>query len=110
MVAAAGLSRTTYRTGFDVSLPTYSVLQAKVVVDRSTLTSKRRKWLLASPQVHVEPAQRRILSGLYADHRKEMVLFESCSKDGDDKICKVDGHRDNEVTTGQLFYSSNLML
>jgi len=40
MVAASGLSTSTYRTGFDVSLPTYSILQESVVTDLSYLLSR----------------------------------------------------------------------
>ena len=52
-VAAAGLSRLTYRTGFDISLPTYSILQESAVNDRALLLSKSRKWFILSPQVQV---------------------------------------------------------
>ncbi len=40
MVAAAGLAISTYRTGFDVSLPTYSILQENIIADRTSLLSR----------------------------------------------------------------------
>ena len=51
MVAAAGLATSTYRTGFDVSLPTYSILQENLVSDRSSLLSRfKLKHVLQSIQ------------------------------------------------------------
>lgn len=97
MAAAAGLSRTTYRTGFDVSLPTFSVVQ-EIAVDRPTLISKERKHLLTLPQVQVEPGQRRILSELYSDHSNEFVRLKSCAKDGFDKRCVLDGASETEAS------------
>ncbi len=88
MVAAAGLSRLTYRTGFDISLPTFSILQENVV-DRSVILSKRRKWFLFSPQVHVEPILRPILSELCQNHYDQFAKLSDCSNEGNDKKCTL---------------------
>ena len=88
MVAAAGLSRLTYRTGFDISLPTFSVLQENVV-DRSVVLSKRRKWFLFSPQVYVEPILRPILYELCQNHPDQFAKLSDCSNEGNDKKCTL---------------------
>ena len=97
MVAAAGLSRASYRTGFDVSLPTFSVVQ-EIDVDRPLLISRERKSLLALPQFHLDPSQRKILSELYSDHPTNFVRFKSCTKDGTDKRCTMEGAAGREVS------------
>jgi len=87
-----------YRTGFDISLPTYSIIQETP----SRTISKR--WLLTVPQKMVRQDQKLSLQMGSQNSTKNISFVESCDEKN---ICKIGG---TEVSYSEAFESSTFCL
>jgi glucuronyl/N-acetylglucosaminyl transferase EXT2 len=94
MVAGSGMDDTTYRSGFDVSLPTFSpFVQLKPVLLKDF---KRRRWTLLSSQINARPDIRRTLDNALAREKGDVLVLSKCkpqfdSKDDDVRCDKKTG-------------------
>ncbi len=88
MVAGAGMDDTTYRSGFDISLPTFSpFVQLKPVLRKS---HESRKWTMISSQINVRPDLRVVLNRQLRREKSFLNLAkcpEHFSSKNDDTRC-----------------------
>ena len=72
MVAGAGIDDTAYRSGFDISLPTFSpFVQLKPALQKEI---KRRRWTLLSSQINARPQLRAVVDGVLRKEKDVLVL------------------------------------
>ncbi|KAL2712257.1 exostosin-2 [Vespula squamosa] len=74
MIAGAGLSTLTYRSGFDISLPVYSSFLSNF----NRNIKIKRIWLLMSSQININSAFEQDLIELKSSFPKEILLLGPC--------------------------------
>ncbi|KAI4504281.1 hypothetical protein M0802_000752 [Mischocyttarus mexicanus] len=74
MIAGAGLSTLTYRSGFDISLPVYSPF----LVNYNRNNKVKRTWLLMSSQININSIFEQDLIELKSSFPKEILLLGPC--------------------------------
>ncbi|XP_015584930.1 exostosin-2 [Cephus cinctus] len=74
MIAGAGMSSLTYRSGFDISLPVYSPLTANL----NPGSFSTRKWLILSSQININSAFEQDLMELKTTFPNDIMVFGSC--------------------------------
>ena len=93
MVAGAGIDDATYRSGFDISLPTFSpFVQLKPALQKEI---KRRRWTLLSSQINARPDLKTIVDG-FLRKEKDVLVLSKCpaplgSKDEDVRCADLSG-------------------
>lgn len=74
MIAGAGLSTLTYRSGFDISLPVYSPF----VTNLNSNGNSKRVWLLMSTQININSAFEQDLMELKSSFPREILVLGPC--------------------------------
>ena len=92
MVAGAGMDDSAYRSGFDISLPTFSpFVQLKPALQKEI---QRRRWTLLSSQINASPGLKEVVESVLQKENDVLVLSKCPalfdSKD-DDVRCAEDG-------------------
>ncbi|XP_043269828.1 exostosin-2 [Venturia canescens] len=74
MIAGAGSSSLTHRTGFDISIPVYSSL----MMDSRKSTFHSRTWLVVLSQININEAFEHDFIELQATHPNDVLLVGPC--------------------------------
>ncbi len=96
MVAASGLSTFSFRSGLDIALPTYSLLQEKPVRLRA---AKFRSHLITASEDRVHSKFASLIKDLKS-HDRAAVLRHCHDKDVNDEVrCDAKGNRQDYLST-----------
>ncbi|XP_015904832.2 exostosin-2 [Parasteatoda tepidariorum] len=78
MIAGAGFSSWTYRRTFDISIPTFSLINHPF--DINSCKEASRRWLASSAQINIHFEYRHELEDLAEEH-PELLVLGRCSED-----------------------------
>lgn len=77
MVTSGGFSSLNHRMGFDISIPVYSPLGAKL---NHPAVDQYRRWLIISPQSNIHEEFRNLISEITLEHSNFLALDRCASK------------------------------